>query len=97
MTRRPSSCSCCVSTTRRRGSHTAGKWPQIEEVTAADFVYVRLHGAESLRQRYTTRRWTSGRKAAGLHQGLDRLHVFSTTTEGLRAVRRDRMISRVSG
>jgi len=36
---------------------TAGKWPQIEEVTA-DFVYVRLHGAEKL--------YTSGYSEAAL-------------------------------
>jgi uncharacterized protein YecE (DUF72 family) len=27
---------------------TAGKWPQMEDVTATDFVYVRLHGDEQL-------------------------------------------------
>ncbi|WP_432943944.1 DUF72 domain-containing protein [Kribbella sp. CA-253562] len=27
---------------------TAGKWPMLDDVTASDFVYVRLHGAEEL-------------------------------------------------
>lgn len=27
---------------------TAGKWPMVDDVTAADFVYVRLHGADQL-------------------------------------------------
>jgi uncharacterized protein YecE (DUF72 family) len=27
---------------------TAGKWPMLNDVTASDFVYVRLHGADEL-------------------------------------------------
>jgi uncharacterized protein YecE (DUF72 family) len=50
---------------------TAGKWPMVDDVTASDFVYVRLHGADELyvsgyddealdRWAAKVRKWASG-------------------------------------
>ena len=79
---------------------TAGKWPQIEEVTAADFVYVRLHGAEELyASGYTDQaldEWAA--KLLGwAGQGLDVFTYFDNDLKGYAPYDAMRMISRVSG
>ena len=79
---------------------TAGKWPQIEEVTAADFVYVRLHGAEELyASGYTDQaldEWAA--KLLGwAGQGLDVFTYFYNDLNGYAPYDAMRMISRVSG
>jgi uncharacterized protein YecE (DUF72 family) len=51
---------------------TAGKWPQLFDVTA-DFVYVRLHGAEEL--------YTSGYDESSLRRWADRIQAW--TARGL--------------
>jgi uncharacterized protein YecE (DUF72 family) len=48
---------------------TAGKWPHMEDVTATDFVYVRLHGAEQL--------YVSGYDDASLENWAAKIRAWS--------------------
>ena len=47
---------------------TAGKWPMLDDVTASDFVYVRLHGAEEL--------YVSGYDDAALDRWAGRIETW---------------------
>ena len=51
---------------------TAGKWPYREDVTA-DFIYMRLHGAEEL--------YASGYTEAALDRWADRIRLWSVGSE----------------
>jgi uncharacterized protein YecE (DUF72 family) len=78
---------------------TAGKWPQIEEVTASDFVYVRLHGAEELyASGYTDEaldRWAT--KVRGWSSaGLDVYTYFDNDIKGYAPYDAIKLIERVS-
>jgi uncharacterized protein YecE (DUF72 family) len=78
---------------------TAGKWPQIEEVTASDFVYVRLHGAEELyASGYTDEaldRWAT--KVRGWSSaGLDVYTYFDNDIKGYAPYDAMKLIERVS-
>ncbi|MEV6288382.1 DUF72 domain-containing protein [Kribbella sp. NPDC051770] len=58
---------------------TAGKWPMLDDVTASDFVYVRLHGADEL--------YVSGYDDAALDRWAGRIktwHGGRTPTNGQR-------------
>ncbi|GAB3815013.1 DUF72 domain-containing protein [Kribbella italica] len=58
---------------------TAGKWPMLDDVTASDFVYVRLHGADEL--------YVSGYDDAALERWAGRIrtwHGGRTPTDGQR-------------
>jgi uncharacterized protein YecE (DUF72 family) len=53
---------------------TAGKWPQIEEITT-DFCYLRLHGAEEL--------YVSGYTEAGLDQWASKIKNWARKTQDI--------------
>ena len=78
---------------------TAGKWPQIRELTA-DFGYLRLHGADELyvERLHAARRSTTGRRwsAGGATAGHDVFTLLRQRREGPRAVRRAGAGRRVS-
>ena len=58
---------------------TAGRWPYMEDVTARDFIYVRLHGAEEL--------YVSGYTDSALDWWASRIRAWQCGSEPTDALR----------